>query len=100
MTMVLMPPPELDLRVFGWGRELAQHRQIARQIARPILPLGSFARRLLAKPKQAACALAVVLGCHYLTPDQIQERAAAIRQETKKPFGLNFLTLPEPFAAS
>jgi hypothetical protein len=40
------------------------------------------------------------LGCHYLTPDQIQERAAAIRQETKKPFGLNFLTLPEPFAAS
>jgi hypothetical protein len=59
MTMVLMPPPELDLRVFGWGRELAQHRQIARQIARPILPLGSFARRLLAKPKQAACALAV-----------------------------------------
>ncbi len=32
------------------------------------------------------------LGCHYLTPDQIRERTAAIRQETNKPFGLNFLT--------
>src|SRR5947209_19566713 len=32
------------------------------------------------------------LGCHYLTPDQIKERTAAIRQETNKPFGLNFLT--------
>jgi NAD(P)H-dependent flavin oxidoreductase YrpB (nitropropane dioxygenase family) len=31
------------------------------------------------------------LGCHYLTPDQIRERAAAIRHETDKPFGLNFL---------
>jgi NAD(P)H-dependent flavin oxidoreductase YrpB (nitropropane dioxygenase family) len=31
------------------------------------------------------------LGCHYLTPEQIQERAAAIRRETNKPFGLNFL---------
>ena len=43
------------------------------------------------------------LGCHYLTPDQIQERAAAIRQETKKPFGLNFLTFDtreDSFAAA
>ena len=32
------------------------------------------------------------LGCHYLTPDQIRERTAAIRQDTNKPFGLNFLT--------
>jgi len=32
------------------------------------------------------------LGCHYLTPKQISERAAAIRGETNKPFGLNFLT--------
>ena len=32
------------------------------------------------------------LGCHYLTPEQIRERTAAIRQETNKPFGLNFLT--------
>ncbi|MGA8321191.1 MAG: nitronate monooxygenase [Xanthobacteraceae bacterium] len=32
------------------------------------------------------------LGCHYLTPDQIRERTAAIRQETNRPFGLNFLT--------
>ncbi|AMN39673.1 NAD(P)H-dependent flavin oxidoreductase [Rhodoplanes sp. Z2-YC6860] len=32
------------------------------------------------------------LGCHYLTPQQISERTAAIRQETNKPFGLNFLT--------
>ena len=32
------------------------------------------------------------LGCHYLTPDQIRERTAAIRNETNKPFGLNFLT--------
>ncbi len=31
------------------------------------------------------------LGCHYLTPEQIQERAAGIRRETNKPFGLNFL---------
>src|SRR4051812_29555209 len=31
------------------------------------------------------------LGCHYLTPEQIRERTAAIRQETNKPFGLNFL---------
>ena len=43
------------------------------------------------------------LGCHYLTPDQIQERAAAIRQETNKPFGLNFLTFDtreDSFAAA
>ena len=31
------------------------------------------------------------LGCHYLTPEQIRERAVAIRRETNKPFGLNFL---------
>jgi NAD(P)H-dependent flavin oxidoreductase YrpB (nitropropane dioxygenase family) len=31
------------------------------------------------------------LGCHYLTPEQIKERAAGIRRETNKPFGLNFL---------
>jgi NAD(P)H-dependent flavin oxidoreductase YrpB (nitropropane dioxygenase family) len=31
------------------------------------------------------------LGCHYLTPDQIRECTAAIRRETNKPFGLNFL---------
>ena len=31
------------------------------------------------------------LGCHYLTPQQIEERASAIRRETNKPFGLNFL---------
>ena len=31
------------------------------------------------------------LGCHYLNPAQINERAAAIRLETNKPFGLNFL---------
>ena len=31
------------------------------------------------------------LGCHYLTPQQIEECAGAIRRETNKPFGLNFL---------
>ena len=31
------------------------------------------------------------LGCHYLTPEQIGARAAAIRRQTNKPFGLNFL---------
>jgi NAD(P)H-dependent flavin oxidoreductase YrpB (nitropropane dioxygenase family) len=31
------------------------------------------------------------LGCHYLTPEQIRERAAGVRRETNKPFGLNFL---------
>jgi len=31
------------------------------------------------------------LGCHYLTPEQIRERSAAIRKETNRPFGLNFL---------
>jgi NAD(P)H-dependent flavin oxidoreductase YrpB (nitropropane dioxygenase family) len=43
------------------------------------------------------------LGCHYLTPDQIRERAAAIRQETNRPFGLNFLlfdTREESFDAA
>jgi NAD(P)H-dependent flavin oxidoreductase YrpB (nitropropane dioxygenase family) len=31
------------------------------------------------------------LGCHYLTPEQIRERTVAIRRETNRPFGLNFL---------
>ena len=31
------------------------------------------------------------LGCHYQTPEQIRERTAAIRRQTNKPFGLNFL---------
>jgi NAD(P)H-dependent flavin oxidoreductase YrpB (nitropropane dioxygenase family) len=31
------------------------------------------------------------LGCHYMTPQQIRERTAAIRRATDKPFGLNFL---------
>ncbi len=31
------------------------------------------------------------LGCHYQTPDQIRARTQAIRRETNKPFGLNFL---------
>jgi NAD(P)H-dependent flavin oxidoreductase YrpB (nitropropane dioxygenase family) len=31
------------------------------------------------------------LGCHYLTPQQIRERAINVRRETNKPFGLNFL---------
>lgn len=43
------------------------------------------------------------LGCHYLTPDQIRVRTAAIRQETNRPFGLNFLlfdTREESFTAA
>jgi NAD(P)H-dependent flavin oxidoreductase YrpB (nitropropane dioxygenase family) len=43
------------------------------------------------------------LGCHYLTPDQIKERTTAIRNETNKPFGLNFLlfdTREDSFAAA
>src|ERR1044071_9292260 len=43
------------------------------------------------------------LGCHYLTPQQIEERAGAIRRETNKPFGLNFLlfdTREDSFAAA
>jgi NAD(P)H-dependent flavin oxidoreductase YrpB (nitropropane dioxygenase family) len=43
------------------------------------------------------------LGCHYLTPEQIGERAAAIRGQTNKPFGLNFLlfdTREDSFAAA
>jgi NAD(P)H-dependent flavin oxidoreductase YrpB (nitropropane dioxygenase family) len=43
------------------------------------------------------------LGCHYLIPDQIRERAGAIRQQTNKPFGLNFLTFDtrdDSFAAA
>ena len=31
------------------------------------------------------------LGCHYQTPEQIRARTEAIRRETNKPFGLNFL---------
>ena len=43
------------------------------------------------------------LGCHYLAPDQIRERTAAIRQQTNKAFGLNFLlfdTREDSFAAA
>ena len=43
------------------------------------------------------------MGCHYLTPEQIRERAAATRKETNKPFGLNFLlfdTREDSFADS
>ncbi len=43
------------------------------------------------------------LGCHYLAPDQIRERTGAIRQQTNKPFGLNFLmfdTREDSFAAA
>ncbi len=43
------------------------------------------------------------LGCHYLTPQQIEERAGAIRRETNKPFGLNFLlfdTREDSFSAA
>jgi len=31
------------------------------------------------------------MGCHHLTPEQIRERTAAIRKETDRPFGLNFI---------
>jgi NAD(P)H-dependent flavin oxidoreductase YrpB (nitropropane dioxygenase family) len=31
------------------------------------------------------------LGCHYLSPEQIRDRTVAIRQQTNKAFGLNFL---------
>ena len=43
------------------------------------------------------------LGCHYLSPAQINDRTAAIRLETNKPFGLNFLTFDtreDSFAAA
>ena len=43
------------------------------------------------------------LGCHYLSPEQIRDRAATIRRQTNKPFGLNFLlfdTLADSFAAA
>ena len=43
------------------------------------------------------------LGCHYLNPDQVRERTAAIRRQTNKPFGLNFLlfdTREDSFAAA
>src|SRR5262245_2243595 len=31
------------------------------------------------------------IGCHYLAPELVRERTAAIRKETNRPFGLNFL---------
>ena len=31
------------------------------------------------------------MGCHYLTPEQVRERAMAARKETNKPYGMNFL---------
>src|SRR3954465_2812680 len=43
------------------------------------------------------------LGCHYQTPEQIRDGPAATPQETKKPFGLNFLmfdTREDSFAAA
>ena len=43
------------------------------------------------------------LGCHYLSPEQIRDRAATIRRQTNKPFGLNFLlfdTLADSLAAA
>jgi NAD(P)H-dependent flavin oxidoreductase YrpB (nitropropane dioxygenase family) len=43
------------------------------------------------------------LGCHYLSPEQIQSRTAAIRRETNRPFGFNFLlfdTREDSFAAA
>jgi NAD(P)H-dependent flavin oxidoreductase YrpB (nitropropane dioxygenase family) len=43
------------------------------------------------------------LGCHYLAPEQIRDRTAAIRHQTDKPFGLNFLvfdTREDSFAAA
>jgi NAD(P)H-dependent flavin oxidoreductase YrpB (nitropropane dioxygenase family) len=43
------------------------------------------------------------LGCHYLPPTQIRENTAAIRKETNKAFGLNFLLFDieeESFAAA
>jgi NAD(P)H-dependent flavin oxidoreductase YrpB (nitropropane dioxygenase family) len=43
------------------------------------------------------------MGCHYLTPEQIRERVAAVRQQTNKPFGTNFLlfdTREDSFAAA
>jgi NAD(P)H-dependent flavin oxidoreductase YrpB (nitropropane dioxygenase family) len=43
------------------------------------------------------------LGCHYLSPEQVRDRIATIRQQTNKPFGLNFLvfeTRGDSFAAA
>ncbi|MGB6536077.1 MAG: nitronate monooxygenase [Xanthobacteraceae bacterium] len=43
------------------------------------------------------------LGCHRQTPEQVRERTAAIRRETNRPFGLNFLlfdTREDSFAAA
>src|SRR5438045_3602811 len=31
------------------------------------------------------------MGCHYLNPEQVRVGAAAIRERTDRPFGLNFL---------
>lgn len=31
------------------------------------------------------------MGCHYMTPEQVRDNTAAIRQSTNKPFALNFL---------
>ena len=36
------------------------------------------------------------LGCHYLTPEQIQERTGGIRRETNKPFGLELPAVRYP----
>ena len=43
------------------------------------------------------------MGCHNLSPERIQEAAAAIRENTNKPFALNFLIFcaeEESFAAA
>jgi NAD(P)H-dependent flavin oxidoreductase YrpB (nitropropane dioxygenase family) len=43
------------------------------------------------------------MGCHHLTPEQIRDRTAAVRKQTDKPFGLNFLlfdTREDSFAAA
>jgi len=43
------------------------------------------------------------MGCHYMNPEQIRAATAAIRRETNKPFGLNFLvfdTREDSFSAA
>jgi NAD(P)H-dependent flavin oxidoreductase YrpB (nitropropane dioxygenase family) len=43
------------------------------------------------------------MGCHYMNPEQIRAATAAIRRETNKSFGLNFLvfdTREDSFAAA
>jgi NAD(P)H-dependent flavin oxidoreductase YrpB (nitropropane dioxygenase family) len=52
--------------------------------------MGSATSPPLVAPVSRAGGLGA-LGCHYRTPEQIRDYAAAIRQETNKPFGLNFL---------